>query len=533
MLKVLVKKQLAEIYNQTFRRRDKTGRSGKRKRTGKSMTVLLIFLMFYMAAMFAAMAYGLGIAFFEVKMGWLYYLLMGAAAIAFGTLGSVFSTYYTLYLAKDNDLLLSMPIPVRDLILSRLLGVYVIGLVYSGLISLPAVAVGLVLGSFTLSRLLCGLGLVLLVSLVVLGLSCLLGWVVARLSLRLKNKSYVTVLISLVFLALYFVFYFRVMSRVQELIQSMILMGEQVRDSAYPIYLFGQIGEGDWLALLLWTLGILALLGLIWLGMQKSFLSTATASADGKKAVYREKKGAQTSVSAALLRREWLRFTSSANYMLNCGLGAVMLLGLGVYLLIQGKTLLGYLALLPAAFSDAMPVFCAAACCLLAGMIDITAPSVSLEGKTLWQIQSLPVSPWQALRAKLELHLCVAAAPVLFCAAVLAVLVPATLAQKLLILAAAVLATIFYAVLGLAAGLKMPVLDWSSEVVPIKQSASVLIAVLSGMGLGIAMIGLYFLLGRHIGATGWLSVTVLLLLAADAALFLWLRRSGTRRFAEL
>ena len=35
----------------------------------------------------------------------------------------------------------------------------------------------------------------------------------------------------------------------------------------------------------------------------------------------------------------------------------------------------------------------------------LTPPSVSLEGKTLWLLQSLPVTPWQALRAKLDLHL--------------------------------------------------------------------------------------------------------------------------------
>ena len=34
-------------------------------------------------------------------------------AIVLGAFGSVFNTYSSLYLAKDNDLLLSMPIPVR------------------------------------------------------------------------------------------------------------------------------------------------------------------------------------------------------------------------------------------------------------------------------------------------------------------------------------------------------------------------------------------------------------------------------------
>ncbi len=43
--------------------------------------------------------------------------------------------------------------------------------------------------------------------------------------------------------------------------------------------------------------------------------------------------------------------------------------------------------------------------CTIAAMNFITAPSVSLEGGTLWLLQSLPVTPQQVLQAKVELQL--------------------------------------------------------------------------------------------------------------------------------
>ena len=46
-------------------------------------------------------------------MGWLYFALMALLAMLLGAFGSVFNTYSGLYLSKDNDLLLSMPIPVQ------------------------------------------------------------------------------------------------------------------------------------------------------------------------------------------------------------------------------------------------------------------------------------------------------------------------------------------------------------------------------------------------------------------------------------
>ena len=54
-------------------------------------------------------------------------LLVGLIAVFLGAFGSVFSTYSSLYLSKDNDLLLSLPIPVRCVMASRLLGVYLHG----------------------------------------------------------------------------------------------------------------------------------------------------------------------------------------------------------------------------------------------------------------------------------------------------------------------------------------------------------------------------------------------------------------------
>lgn len=536
MLKILVKKELRQIWVQAFLRGGKAAKKGKKQRSGKGMAILWAFLSLYLVACFAFMDWFAGKAFLLEGVEWLYYLLLGGAAILFGTLGSVFSTYSTLYLAKDNDLLLSMPIPIRDVILSRLAGVYLMGLFYSGAMTLPAVVVGLIQRGFSVSRLVGGLVWILLISLIVLGLSCLLGWVVARISQKLKSKSFLIALLSLTFLILYYVVYFRLMKHLPELIQSMLLYGESVRSSANPLYLFGQVGVGDWLAMLVCTAAVCLVLALIWMLLKRSFLSVATSSAAGKKAVYREEAARQGSASTALLRKEWLRFSSSATYMLNCGLGLLVQLALGVYLLLKGGSLFQSIgAVLPFLSSDAgmLPVLVCAICCLSYSILDITAPSVSLEGRSVWLPQSLPVTPWQVLRAKLGLHLGLAILPTLFCLLTAAVLVPATLAQKLLLVVTGLLFMLLIALVGLCLGVKMPNLNWTNEMYPIKQSAPVGLTILTGFAVPVALGGLYFLACKIMNATAYLSVAALLLLAANAALFLWLRNTGTRRFEEL
>ena len=110
--------------------------------------------------------------------------MMGLIAVLLGAFGSVFNTYSTLYLPKDNDLLLSLPIPVSVLMVSRLVTVYLMGLLYSGVVMLPTILVYWVAAAFTLPNLLGGLLLTALISVFVMTVSCALGFVVAKIRRR-------------------------------------------------------------------------------------------------------------------------------------------------------------------------------------------------------------------------------------------------------------------------------------------------------------------------------------------------------------
>ncbi|MBQ1371957.1 MAG: hypothetical protein IIY70_03405 [Oscillospiraceae bacterium] len=537
MLKVLLKKQLQEIAARLMRgsKKGEKKKSGKRS-AGIGMILVLLLAVAYLIFIFVSMANGMAEPLFEVDLKWLYYLGCGGIAILLGTVGSVFNTYSTLYLAKDNDLLLSMPIPIRSLILSRLLGVYVTGLGYSGIVTLPAVAVGWYRGGVTLQTVLGGIVFVLMISLLVLALSCLLGWGVARLSQRLKNKSYITVFLSLLFLGLYYYVYFKVVGKVDDLLENVIAIGGRIRNDLYPIYLFGKVGEGDWLAMGVWTAAILLILAGVCFLLKNSFLSVVTSTPEGKRAVYREQPARQGSISAALLRKEWGRFVSSSTYMLNCGMGLVFLVAFGVTLLVKGEILTELLreTELPAGeLEQTIGVLLTGACCVVQSMVYITAPSVSLEGKTVWQLQCLPVSAWQILQAKLRLQLAVTAIPTLFSLICILIFVPMAVAQMLLTAAVVLLFALMIALLGLVLGLLMPNLNWTNEIRPVKQGAAVLCAIFLGLALGSAVIACYFWFGAELGASAYLGLTALLLAVLSGAMTLYLRGPGARRFEAL
>ena len=529
MLKQLVKKQMAEIFRSYLYDAKKSQKRAKG-------TVILYFALFVflmvgvLGGMFTFVAMMLCDAMAAVGMGWLYFTLMGLVAIFMGAFGSVFNTYSSLYLAKDNDLLLSLPIPLRVIISSRLVTVYLMGLMYSAVVIVPAVIVYWVQVAHSAAAIVGGLLTVAIVSLIVLLLSCLLGWVVAKISLKLKHKSITTVLVSLLGIGLYYFIYFKAQTVISDLVANAVVYGVKIKGAAYPLYLFGRMAEGDWTAMALVSAAVVLLTALTWLLLSRSFLRLATSGGSTGKARYREKKARVRSLPAALLGKECRRFVSSPNYMLNCGMGVLMIPAAGVLLLLKGGEWLGLLkAVLPGAEST----LAISVACLLASMNDMAAPSVSLEGKSLWVLQSLPVSAWEVLKAKLKMQLVFTGIPMLvFLACALPVLGLSPV-LSLLTAAGSLLAVLLLALFGLTMGLKMPNLHWTSEITPVKQGGSVALALLGGWAYALLPGGAAMALGRNLHPAVIPAVFCLLTAVLCALLYVWLKNRGAKVFAAL
>ena len=97
-------------------------------------------------------------------------------------------------------------------------------------------------------------------------------------------------------------------------------------------------------------------------------------------------------VFSALLKREFSRFTASPAYMLNCGFGVIIMPIAGILLLFRGAALRSMLFELFDSNTGTIAILAAAAVCLVSTMNDMTAPSVSLEGKTLWILRPVKVA---------------------------------------------------------------------------------------------------------------------------------------------
>ena len=533
MLKVLVKKQLMEIFRSYFYNAKKNKAYSK----GATAAYVVLFVMLMVGVLggiFTGMALMICKPMAEAEVEWFYFALMGLTAILLGAFGSVFNTFSSLYLSKDNDLLLSLPIQVSVIMISRLMSVYLMGLMYSGAVTLPAVIVYWVTVEFSVKAVAGGILYLVLISIFVMTLSCALGWIVAKISLRLKHKSFITVIISLAFFGGYYFISFQAQRLISELLANAVVYGMQVKSFAYPVYLLGMSGTGDLGALFVVMAAVLVLFAVMWLLMSKSFLKIATSTGKTEHKVYREKTVKCKSIPTALLGREVLHFTSSPNYMLNCGLGIILLPVAGIAFLVKGKDLC---MILNQIFGDrpgsVMLILCAALCAL-ASMNDMSAPSVSLEGKNLWLIQSLPITPWQVLRAKLLLHAGLTGIPMLFCVICMAVTGICPWEQLLLSFVLCLGYVLLMALSGLFLGLKMPNLNWTSELAPIKQSACVAVNLFGGFLYTLLFAAGYLMTDLwKMGFAGYTGIFTGITFLLCLVLYRWLKKKGSQILAEL
>ena len=198
-----------------------TGQSRKRGRQTKGKAVGYALLMLYCFCAFVFLFYSsfsqLAEAFFPAGLGWLFFAMFAIMAFALMFIGSVFTAKSQLFEAKDNELLLSMPVRPGLILLSRMAAMLAMNFVFELVVALPVFAAWLRFGSPDAAGIAAFVLIVLALPLFSLAVSCLFAWLISLLTSRMRNTTVITMVLSVVFLLAYFVFCFRMNTYVTQL----------------------------------------------------------------------------------------------------------------------------------------------------------------------------------------------------------------------------------------------------------------------------------------------------------------------------
>ena len=470
-----------------------TAQTRQKKKKSKGMMILFAVLYVYVAVVIAGamcMLFGqLAGPYHQAGLDWLYFAMAGLMGLAFSVFGGVFMTQNQLYDAKDNDLLLSMPIPSQCILMSRMIPLLGLDLVFCGIVMVPAFVMYAIQAEFHILPLVLQLVGMLGICALSQAICCLLGWGLHLLLSRM-NKS----LASLIYMIAFLVIYFSIYSKAGSIINAMAYGGDTIaaafRNWVWPLYALGRgsLGSVSYLAAFL---GVCAVcFGAVYWLLSKTFLRAATSRRSGKKRRLDMAEVRAGSVSRAILHKEWRHFLGSPVYLTNLGLGVIMTFALAAAgVLFRGKLMpvLENLTLQGLDVGAYLPLIICVILGFLISMMFISAPSVSLEGKSLWILKSMPVSSRKILDAKLRFHILLTTPVTVLAGLALALTYGCDGVGTVLCVLVPGLLTLLSGVLGMVCGLKWAKLDWINEAYPCKQSMAAFLTMFGMMGLCIVM----------------------------------------------
>ncbi len=532
-MKLLIKIRLKSMFSAA-----KKSLSGKKKGLGVLMIVALAICLVSVEGLLFG-AWNLMAGFLETDFAWLYFALAGLLAFALGIFGTVFTTQNQMYGAKDNELLLAMPIKPGSIVGSRVVALYLLTIAFIAVVMLPAGLVYCLREGWSVSFVIVFLFAMILVGLLTQAVTCLLGWLLHFVLAGFRHKA----IVATIFMTVVMVLYFIAINRLEDLLMMLVNNGGKIADAlqsfAWPLYALGMGCLGNWSLFAVFALICLAAFGAVTVILNKTFVKAMlVGSGKAKRAVKQRRDTKVRTAGAAICRKECKRFFSSTTYLVNIGMGLFMIVAfVGAGILMREKLAPGLNEIFSEMPRSLLSVFLVGIMGLLASMTPISAPSVSLEGKSIWILRTMPISGAQVLKGKLSFH-CIATVPLSVAGVIILGILYGCTAFEIFF-AAIGTAVIFLlcGVLGILFNMCSPRLDWENEAGPCKQSMAVFLSIFIMMFISIIYVGMYIGILVILGGEQMSLLAMFILNAFFAVitylLYLLMVKWGGKRFETL
>ena len=169
----------------------------------------------------------------------------------------------------------------------------------------------------------------------------------------------------------------------------------------------------------------------------------------------------------------------------------------------------------------------------LPGMVMISASALSLEGKNLWIIKTLPISDKTLLLSKTLPHIILSIPSSVITSILLIIATSASPEYWLFFILTPLVATVAFAIFGTVVNTAFPNFEFHNEAQPIKQSLAVFIvlSVITVLTVGTMVLSVVFALLMHPMLNALITLGIYLAIAIS--LYVVLTRLSTKKYAKI
>lgn len=455
----------------------------------------------------------------------------------------VYKSSDLLFRPRDNDTLLAMPIRKSTIILARMIKFYVFELIYCLIFLLPAIIAYAMNIEVGFSYYLVAFTMLLLIPIIPIAVSCLIGLITSAVSSRFKHRTFLQVFISFVSLFIIAIIILNLNMSPDSGTQSLITIGNKIAEFYYPATTFVGLAThfdiGQFLIFLLINLAVLLATASIisWFYFKIVSRMSVMKITKVEKADYDYKKHSQI---LAFVRKELTRYFNTPVLIVNTAIGLVL------FLVVVGALCFKYDDIVASITSSIenfplsgeeiysfLPSVTFALVAFASLMTFITATMISLEGKAINVLKTMPISGRKVIMAKVLAAMILILPFTLLGSIVMFIRFQFGLLEVLLVLIGIVVMPLVAELIGILVNLKYARFDADNDAVTVKQSASVMVATFIGLGLVMTTIPLTLAIVYLAGQTVGLIIMDAVFIIVSAFLYFAVATRGEERYTKL
>ena len=517
----------------------------KQKQTNKkSGTALLLFISF--CFMFSIWTYAN--MFFEKMAPMHLQSIVLSLFVFFISILTIWEGIYKagplLFNCKDDQLLLSLPIKKSTVLFIRIFKFYVFELIFNSLFIIPLIiAYTRWADSITWAFYLTSVIMLFILPIIPIVLSCIIGTITSALSSRFKFKNLTQIVTSTIILLIIFYLSFNLEGFFTYLAKHAKSLNDLITKIYYPAGVYAKLATEFNVVDLLVFVGINILIFTIAVLILSKFYfkinSRLKKVTTTKKTSINKLSIKRNSVTKALIKKEFNTFFKTPVFIVNAGFGLVLFIMMAIVVSIKFDSAVEVLSD-PEKFNlskdliinnTSIIVFLLIA---MAGfMTSITNSVISLEGKNINILKSLPVKAKTILMSKIYSSLIITTPPILIGDIILFIRFKLGILEMILLLLLSVLIPLVSHFIGIIVNLKYPKLDWENQAEVVKQSTSSFVAVMIGMILLVISAFTVLNLVEILPSTIILLLVAIVFIIINYVLYLYLKKKGSKEFNKL
>ena len=517
----------------------------KSKKNRKSAILLPIFIAGYLMFMIWGSANTLFEKLAPMHIGYILLSLFVFGISLMTFIEGIYKSGSLIFNCKDDNLLLSLPIKRRIVLFVRIFKFYIFELMFNSLFLLP-IMIAYIRWADTINwtYYLTSIIMLLILPIIPIVISCFIGVVTTSISSRFKYKNIVQIILSMTIIIGILLISYNTENVMEYLAKHATSINDLITKIYYPAGVYAKlVTEFKFIDLIIFILNNICIFIVSIYILSKFYFkvnSRMKKVARGKSIDISSLPIKLSSQTNSLIKKELNTFFKTPVLIINSGFALVLFL-IAVFIIpFKFESIMpfltsedGGLGLAKELITSNMSILILLLISFTAYLTSITNSLISLEGKNINILKSLPIKVKTILISKIYACLIITSPILLFGCIILCIKFKIKLLETIILLILSILIPLVSHFIGIIINLKYPKLNFENSTEVVKQSTSSFISVMLGMLLLIISVVIITNIIGKINAMLLLIVISLIYIVIDILLYLYLIKKGVKDFNRL